>query len=286
MRSAARAAVAAAVLGGAVVLVPLVTAGPGHGRTRRAAVLAQVIARLLLRALRVDVQRRGTAAAGPCLVVANHVSWLDALALAAAAPMVPVAQAEVARRPLIGAFATGMGAILLQRNKLRQLPDVVAELTATLRRGHRVLVFPESMADPGPTALAGSTTGSRDALRPFRRAAFQAAVDAAVVISPVALTYHRVAPAPPRGSLTYDDDLLGLLWRCARGGPVTVLVHWLPVIPAVVGTEHPANSRAIAAWRAERAVALALGQPLADRRLGRSTRVDRRPVRTPALKVA
>lgn len=274
VRSAVHAGVAAAVLGVAVLLVPLVTAAPSHRRTRGAAVLAQLIARLLLRALRVRVQWRGTPTPGPCLVVANHVSWLDVLVLAAAAPMVPVAKAEVASWPVLGGLATRLGAVFVQRENLRELPGVVAEVTAALRRGHRVQVFPES------------TTGCGTALRPFHRAVFQAAVDAAAVISPVALSYRGGgSPAPPV-AFVGEDDLLGSLWRILRSGPVTVRVRWLPPIPAAVGTEHPARSRALAARRAERAVAVALGQPVIGRRAAAGTRTGRPSVAPPSLQVA
>ena len=266
---------AAGVLGIAVLLVPLVTAIPGHRRTRRAAVLSQLIARGLLRALRVDVQRSGTPAPGPCLVVANHVSWLDVLVLAAAAPMVPVAKAEVARWPVLGGMATRLGAVFVQRDQLRQLPDVVAEVTSALRRGHRVQVFPES------------TTGCGTALRPFHRAAFQAAVDAAAVISPVALSYRDSSGAPTAAvAFVGEDDLVGSLWRILRTGPVTVRVRWLPPIPAAVGTEHRARSRALAARRAERAVAVALGQPVIGRRAAPTAGPGRPMAAPPALQVA
>lgn len=271
IRSACRGALAMTVLGAAAVLLPVTTAIPGHGRTRRGALVAQVISRLLLRVLRVDVQRRGAPAPGPCLVVANHVSWLDVLVLAGAAPMIPVARAEVAHWPVIGALTARWGAVFVRPDRPRELPAAVAEMTAILRRGHRVQVFPESSA------------GGRTPPWRFHRAAFQAAVDAAVVIAPVALVYRTTTGAPTSAVACLGDDVPGSLWRILRSGPITVQVRWLPVIPAVVGAEHPAASRALAARRAERAVAVALGVPVAGRPGRIPARIDRS---APALQVA
>lgn len=254
-----------------ILLVPL-AAVPVHARTRAGTALLQHLSRLMLRAIGISVERRGSPATGPCLVVANHVSWLDVLVLAAAAPMVPVAKAEVHSWPLIGSVATRLGAVFVHRDRPRELPQVVAAITSTLRRGHRVQVFPES------------TTGCGGSVHLFRRAAFQAAVDAAVVIAPVTVAYRAADGGPAPVAFVADDDLVSSLRRILRGGRVIVQVHWLPVIPAAVGTDHPARHRALAARRAEWAVAHALGLPV----VGRPAVPPRRdrPAARPALQVA
>ena len=168
--------------------------------------------------------------------------------------MVPLAKSEVAQWPLIGGLARRLGVLFIRREYRRELPGAVAELTAMLRRGHRVQVFPES-----------TTRCDRSSLR-FHRAAFQAAVDAAVVIAPASLGY-RSAAGNPSCAVTFigDDQLVTSLWRILRGGAVTASVRWLPVIPASVGVEHRSHSRALAARRAERAVAADLGRAVTAR---------------------
>lgn len=253
-RAAGRLALALSVLGAATALVPLAMLLPGHRRQQRGTFLLQLLSRAMLRAIGVRVERRGFPASGPCLVVANHVSWLDVLVLTAQVPMVPVAKSEVAGWPLLGPLAARLGTLFIRRGSQRELPATVAELTASLRRGHRVQVFPESTTRCGASLLR------------FRRAAFQAAVDAAVVIAPAALSYRRVdGSASDAVAFVGDDDLLAGVWRMLRGGPVSVQVQWLGVIPAGIGIEHRSRSRALAAWRAEHAVASALGQPVVDR---------------------
>ena len=254
LRAIGRLALVLAVVGAATVVLPVVTAIPGHHRQHRAAAALRALSRVLLRAIGIRVHRRGTPATGPCLVVANHLSWLDVLVLTSQSAMVPLATSEVAQWPLIGGVARRLGVPFVRREQWRGLPDSVDQLTALLRRGHRVQVFPES------------TTRCGSSLLRFHRAVFQSAVDAAVVIAPVSLGY-RAADGLPSEAVTFvgDDLLVSSLWRILRGGAVTACVRWLPVIPATVGTEHKARSRALAAWRAERAVASALGRSVAGR---------------------
>ena len=182
--SAGRAVLAAGavVIGAAMAMVA--TSGPAYGRRRRGARAVHHASRMVLRTLGVRIELTGAPPVGASLVVANHVCWLDALVLAAAAPMVPVAGAEVDGWPVIGVLARRIGTVFVRQGEPRALPVDIENMTATLRAGHRVQVFPE-----------GATWGA-GALGKFRRAAFQAAVDAAVVVSPVALGYRDANGRP------------------------------------------------------------------------------------------
>ncbi len=242
------AAVLAAVAGSAIV-----PSGPAHGRRQRGAHWLSLSSRLLLRALGIRLAQRGSPPPGAALVVANHVSWLDALVLAAAARTVPVAKSEVLSWPVVGPLATRTGAIFVDRVRWRSLPATVDEITVALRGGYRVQVFPEG------------TTRCGDALNPFRRAAFRAAVDAAVPVAPAAIRYvdatgRRRAECAFVGEMTVLESVR----RIVSVPPVTVEVTWLPAI-AAVSTGHPASDRAMAARRAEHAVALGLGVPVIRR---------------------
>jgi len=249
-RAAGRAVlVAIAVALGTVVLLVL-TAGPRYGRRTRGAVALQWVSRTVLRAAGVRAIVSGTARSGPSLVVANHPCWLDVLVLAAASPLLPLTVPQAASRPLLGRLATRAGAVDVGRDSWRDLPGTVQQVTGALRRGHRVLAFPEV----GVRCDAGR--------HPFGPVPFQAAVDAAVVISPVALRYRNPAGRPPgMAAPGTANDLWVAMWRTLRAGPLIVEVQWLPVIAAVVDGGHRARHRARAAVRTERAISRALGQP-------------------------
>jgi 1-acyl-sn-glycerol-3-phosphate acyltransferase len=244
--------VAGAIAVGAMWIV-LAGVAPGRHRGRPGVWALHRASRLLLRALGVGLSQRAGPRSGASLVVANDVFWLDVLVLLAAGPVLPVAEAEVARWPLIGSLARRSGTIFIDRKRSRGLPDEVEQIAAAMRRGHRVLVFP---AAGGPRESAAS---------PFRRAAFQAAVDAAVVVSPVAVTYRGSADRPVAFGAPIDRDALvdSVIRTMARRN--TADVSWLPVIPAIVDGGHPAGDRARAAAAAQRAIARALPQPVVVR---------------------
>lgn len=122
------------------------------------------------------VVRDATVDAG-MLVVAGHVGWTDVLALAAVSPMGFVARADLVSWPLLGRLARSMRVIPIERERLRQLPEVIAAMSARLTAGERVGVFPEG------TTWCGRAHGR---LRP---ALFQAAVDTATPVQPIRLRY-------------------------------------------------------------------------------------------------
>lgn len=232
----------------AAVIILVGATGPAHGRIRRAGCAAGLGSRLLLRALGIRLAASGAVRDGAALVVANHVSWVDVLAVTATAPAVPVAKREIAGWPLIGALARRTGTVFVSRRVGRDLPGSVAGITGALRRGHRVLLFPEG------TTTAGGPPGR------FHRAGFQAAVDAAAPVQAVAIEYRDRQGRPSvAASFVGEDTLLASVWRVLRTGPLHVRVHWHPPAAATEDAGHRAGHRARAALGARRRISRALG---------------------------
>jgi 1-acyl-sn-glycerol-3-phosphate acyltransferase len=119
----------------------------------------------------------GRTAGRGVLVVANHVSWLDVVLLLAWRPGRIVAKQEVLDYPVLGTMAARAGTIGIERDRLSELPSVVAAAAEALRAGDTVVVFPEA------TTWCGRVLGE------FRPAFFQAAIDAGAAIRPVAVRY-------------------------------------------------------------------------------------------------
>ena len=85
------------------------------------------------------------AAGGPgTLVVGNHISWLDILALLAVEPVTHLAKREVGGWPVVGGLARSAGSHFIDRSSPRQLPHTIAALTELLAAGHSVAVFPQA----------------------------------------------------------------------------------------------------------------------------------------------
>jgi 1-acyl-sn-glycerol-3-phosphate acyltransferase len=145
------------------------------------------------------------------LVVSNHVSWVDHVALLTVVPGVPVADG--------GWLARRAGAVLLDRARLRALPGAVGQVAGLLRAGTPVTVHPEG------------TTSCGVELNRFRPAFFQAAVDAAAPVCPIAVRY-RVDGGAASAVATHPAG--EPLWRsaarvlAARG--LVVEVHLLPAL--------------------------------------------------------
>ncbi|MGH3945431.1 MAG: lysophospholipid acyltransferase family protein, partial [Pseudonocardiaceae bacterium] len=169
--------VAAMLLAGAALAIVLPQLGP----TRREQALRAWF-RTLLGTLRIQLAVTGGDRFGPpgagVLVVSNHVSWLDLVVLGAVQPLRMVAKSEVRTWPVIGPLARRAGTVFVDRGRLSALPRTVAAVSGALAGGAAIGAFPEGTTWCG---LAGGR---------FRPAVFQAAVDTATPVRPVALRYR------------------------------------------------------------------------------------------------
>ena len=155
--------------------------------------------RALLRILGIELEAEGERIAPGCLLVANHISWVDIFAINALAPAAFVSKAEVRTWPLIGWLAAKNDTIFLRRGSRGHARIVNAETAARLEAGGNVAIFPE-----------GTTTDGTEVLH-FHAALLQPAIACGRPVQPLALRYlntdrgHNRAPA-------YDGDLS--LGRC------------------------------------------------------------------------
>jgi len=123
---------------------------------------------------------------GAAVLVANHSSYLDVVALVAALPLDLrfVAKRELLSAPLVGAILRKAGHLTVDRTDLSRGVADAARVTAAVRGGAVVCVFPE-----------GTFVG-RPGLLPFRLGAFKTAVEARCPVVPVAIAGTReVLPA-------------------------------------------------------------------------------------------
>ncbi|MFD6173570.1 lysophospholipid acyltransferase family protein [Streptomyces coeruleorubidus] len=175
----------------------------------------------IVRAAGVRVRVTGAAApSGGLLLVANHISWLDVPLLAAVRPARMLAKTEVRRWPVAGPLAARGGTLFIDRDRLRSLPDTVARIARALREGAAVAAFPE-----------GSTWCGR-AQGTFRRAVFQAALDAGVPVQPVRIHYRLTGGTTTTApAFVGDDTLLASLWRVATARGLVAEVEIRAPIP-------------------------------------------------------
>ncbi|MFG2300575.1 lysophospholipid acyltransferase family protein [Actinacidiphila glaucinigra] len=155
------------------------------------------------------------------LVVANHVSWLDILLIAAVFPGRNVAKREIRDWPVIGRLCVRGRTIFIDRERIRSLPGTVAEVAQALRSGATVVAFPE-----------GSTWCGREEGR-YRRALFQSALDAGADVQPLLVRYRDADGRPStEAAFLGEDTLMDSVRRVVAARGLTAEVAALPRIAA------------------------------------------------------
>jgi fatty-acyl-CoA synthase len=157
-------------------------------------------------------------ATGPAVLVANHASYIDPIALSAAlsGDFRFVAKRELATTPLIATVIRKVGHLTVERTDLSRSVADADRVTAVLREGVSLLFFPEG-------------TFLRQAeLLPFKLGAFKAAVEVRCPVIPVTIRGTRkILPA-------YE-------WML-RPGPITISIG-IPIRPEGGGWKEMARLR-------------------------------------------
>jgi 1-acyl-sn-glycerol-3-phosphate acyltransferase len=99
------------------------------------------------------------------LLVSNHLSYLDILAISSVTPAVFVSKAEVRSWPLFGWFATIAGTVFIQRERRTHVGEVNREIEIALAAGALVVVFPEGTSSDGTDVLPFRASLLEPALR-------------------------------------------------------------------------------------------------------------------------
>jgi 1-acyl-sn-glycerol-3-phosphate acyltransferase len=118
---------------------------------------------------------------GPCVIVANHASYLDGIILTAILPgtFSFVAKREFAAHPVARVFLRHIGAEYVERFDLARGAEDARQLARVAQRGRRLVFFPE-----------GTFTRSTGLL-PFHLGAFVAAAEAGVPVVPMTIRGTR-----------------------------------------------------------------------------------------------
>ncbi len=175
----------------------------------------------MLRAMGIELQVHQQAAVPPaCLVVLNHVSWLDILCVHAALPQARfVSKADVKAWPLIGWMVAAAGTLFIERERKRDAMRVVHHCAAALKAGDSVAVFPEGTTGEGPTLL------------PFHANLLQAAVSVDAPLQPLALRYFTPTERFAHDAAYVGDlHLLASVWRIVTARRLGADLKLLPAI--------------------------------------------------------
>jgi 1-acyl-sn-glycerol-3-phosphate acyltransferase len=178
-----------------VIVVPtcaLLAVAPGVERRRS---IARNASRLFFFVIGspVRVEGSGLAAHYPCVVVANHASYLDGIILTAALPpgFTYLIKHQMATFPIAGFVLRRLGSAFVNRDDLLDRKRIARELVNLAVKGDALGFFPEGTFDAAP------------GLKPFQLGAFGAAVRARLPVVPVIiygarrkLPARQLLPAP------------------------------------------------------------------------------------------
>lgn len=196
---------------------------PSLDQTRQRHIL-KTWSRQLLTILNIGIQIEGpqlSRGEGGCLIVANHVSWLDIYVLNAIHPSQFIAKSEVRDWPVIGWISRRCGTIFIER-ALRQNASLInRRVSLLLKEGACIGLFPE-----------GTTTDGKQ-VGHFHSALIQPAIDAGVRVCPTALRYQdEVGETSTAAAFTGDTTLVQSIWRILRCPHLNALMVFTPALLA------------------------------------------------------
>lgn len=215
----------ALALGLLLALLPSrISRSPARGVT-------QGFCRLACKALGISVEAIGAPPSdGPTLLISNHISWTDVLALGSLSPMTFLARHDLAGWPLLGPLARAYGTLFVERGRRRQIPEVNRQMAEKMASAAIVVLFPEG------------TTGDGTRLKKFHTSHFAAPATLlanhpqteAVFVAPVAVAYTRQGGLPlgrtGRAGIAWygDTEFVPHLLDLVRGGKTTCRISFLP----------------------------------------------------------
>lgn len=175
------------------------------------------------------------------LWAANHISWVDIFVLNSVRTTSFVAKSDIRRWPVIGLLVAWAGTLFIDRTHRYALIKAGRQMQACFDQGDVVGLFPEG------------TTTDGTAVKPFHAGLFQAAIQAAVPVQPVALRFLHRGQVAPQLAFVGDQTLVANLWFLLSTWGVTVECSFLPpIVPS------PDLTRSQLAHRAHSAVAQAV----------------------------
>lgn len=197
------------------------------------------------------VERVGVPLRRDVFFIANHISWIDILALAGASGTAFVSKAELADSPLVGWLAKINRTVFVKRENRAGVAEQINQLREALSDNWSVTVFPEGTTTDGQSLLPFKTSMMRVLEPP----------PPGVLVQPVLLDYGEIAEW--LGWIGNESGVNNGKRVMSRKGTFPLRLHFLePFSPADY-----AGRKAIAAQarkQIEEALLHTLDKPLRD----------------------
>src|SRR5262249_10041115 len=179
-----------------------------------------------------------------CVLVLNHISWVDIFVINARSPATFIAKSEIRDWPFVGWLCTLVGTLHTGRGTPPGAKKAPAAIVAELRRNSLIAVFPE-----------GTTTFGRN-LEPFHAALFQPALDADATLHPIALRYFdRTGARSDAAAFVGETTFVESMWTLVSARHIIAELQFLPAVPV------SGETRRSLAEKTESTIATALDVP-------------------------
>ena len=146
------------------------------------------------------------------LIVSNHLSYTDVLAICAKRPSCFVTSVEIREVPFLGQICELGGCLFVERRNKSNLSNEIKELTNALKEGLDVTIFPEATSTDGSSVLR------------FRRPLYKSAMDSGKKVLPLTVNYIGIVTHEGEkgislenrdqvcwyGDMTFPDHLWGI----------------------------------------------------------------------------
>lgn len=205
--------------------------------------IVQAWARLALPILGLKLRIAGTPMQRPGVYIANHASWIDIIALQAAAAPFLVSKAEVRDWPAIGLIGRAIGTLFIDRHPTAAYQQETA-LRARMIAGDHMALFPEGTSSDGQRVLTFKSS--------LFAVFFAPDLEDLVTVQPVVIRYRPRDDLPASfyawwGDAEFGPHISDVLARSTGGK-----VHLSFLEPLPVGEEADRKSLARAAEAAVR----------------------------------
>ncbi len=196
------------------------------------------------------------------LLVCNHVSWADILAIGTIMPVAYVSKAEVAKWPLVGTAAKMQRTIFVDRTRRHRTGDAIAEMVKRLAGGTSVVLFAEGTSSDGNRVL------------PFRSALMGAVKEAGaraesgILIQPMSICYTGLNGIPmgrqhrPTVAWYGDLDFMPHIKTLMQSGAVDAVISYGEPMAADGTSDRKAMTRSLEGAVREITAATLRGQSL------------------------
>ena len=173
--------------------------------------------RVLLRIVGIDLKIEGTVYEKHCLIVANHISFMDIFGLNVVKPGRFIAKSEIAGWPIFGRIAKGVDTLFIERKNRRSIVTVNEQISDALSKKQTIMLFPEGRTSVGTTLL------------PLRSNLMEPAVMSETPIQPIVLLYREHGMPTTKASYT-DLSIFACLWNIVSSDGLTLTLKVLPLI--------------------------------------------------------